>query len=83
MHHLPLHGANAADFSVRASSSNVFAFPFWPNLAKEWLEHRILNDRLARLGFFDSHSFDHPAPAKQSAKRLHKKSRKTLLKAKR
>jgi tetratricopeptide (TPR) repeat protein len=58
-------------------------FPYWPKLAEEWLAHKKLNDRLAKLGFFDSRNFDLPAPVKKTGKYSHKRSRKAHLKSKR
>jgi hypothetical protein len=72
--------AIAANTMIRLSQET---FPFWPTLAKEWLEHKTLNDRLAKLGFFDSHNFDLPRPVKNPAKHQNKKSRKVSLTAKR
>jgi hypothetical protein len=72
--------AIAANTMVRLS---LEGFPFWPRLAKEWLEHKKLNDRLAKLGVFDSHNFDLPRLTKNPGKHTQKKSRKAFLKSKR
>jgi hypothetical protein len=58
-------------------------YSFWPKLAQDWLEHRILNDRLASLGFFDRNNFDYFTPVKSPDKHQSKKSRKARSKAKR
>ncbi|MGA2248826.1 MAG: hypothetical protein ABSH48_28050, partial [Verrucomicrobiota bacterium] len=81
-----IRGIVFTDVAVAANTMSRLAkqgFPFWPKLAQDWLEHRVLNDTLARLGVLDSRSFDSPTPAKKIGKHANNKSRRALLKAKR
>ena len=58
-------------------------YPFWPDLAADWLRHQKLNDRLAKLGFFDRHVADKHLPAQGVVNHNYEKSRKARLKSKR